>query len=605
LLLEQQGLRVKLTLHDDGKRYCIEGMYKQAPHLAELLLQTNDLKWWTGLQNGLLVRRYQTDKRTDALEVLDTLRKTTILTRTPENEEQRIMELIRPLGNTQWLAPVPEVWTKKLHALISRTRALGACGAYADLWALLAALTPPGNRFSFIKEKLLNEPQQILTIIRESPIENGIIIVLDLGCLPHDSWRHLFVQAAEELNLGDAATGARLIFLQSDGATFPTSVPVIQLPDFVAANMEGGVLSPEEKTIGAILTRDNGLNEQQAIHLIRSARRSIHQDNHGTHRMAETSGTITASTEELRRCCNQVQTMLTRQIVGHSDILENLARKITLWFARTDCSTPLVLAFSGPSGVGKNLLCSTLADILAAPEFFNLRKSRYFSVNMALDRDGKQWDLLGVSVGHVGAQKKGLFENAVSEDGYVISFDEIDKQTGRHSDPQGFLISVLDQGGFRNGHAHFVPLKKGIIVLTLNCGPDASVERMAPVGFICPKQDRQKNIRQHYQHFYERHLIAPLRGRITSACFFGELTRENLCQLALGHLKQLWSNDQAAGLTWPDVIDLEELAESIVTMSKPEFGARGVLNEIRNYHERLHQDLLGTVAANPIPKKET
>ncbi len=587
VLLESEAVRLRLSVMPDG-RCAVKGYIPREAQMAEFLLEENDPAWWTGIENGLILRCLAAVDVPSGAAAIRGLHSVTVLTRRKQD-----MALLRPIGNRSQLPPVPSAWVDLGRLILGRTRALAVRGSsLEDLWAWLIAFLPPDDRFMVRPEALLTEADKVARFLRdESGAHKGLCFVANIACLPTDATRALFLDVFAELKMADTAAGARVIFLCPAGILLASSIPCIELPDFAAAATGSG---GNDSALRRVLAHGRECpDNNHADDLLRIARRTVASGPlHGVTIVKSASPGI-AQVERIRQW-NRLLDDGISDVAGHAAIKRKLARMIALWMAQGDDAQPLILAFAGPSGTGKNMLAERIATVFAGEGFFGLKRPNYVTINMGAAGDSKQWSLTGVGAGHVGAERKGLLEAACEHPGYVVTFDEIDKciATGA-SDPQGFLVSVLENAGFRNGHGNWVPLAKGVIILTLNCGVDAAGEQFKPIGFDAKDQanSREAWVMGRYRDYFEKQVIAPLRGRVHQSFFFGELTEEDLRLLANRELVRRQASDAVLGLVWPQD-DLHALGDKLISATDPAQGARGLIREIARVHDEMLDRLL-------------
>jgi hypothetical protein len=586
-LMECAGLRLRLSASDGRLR--VEGLFPRTANLAEFLLEVNDAAWWTGIQNGVIIRRCDTSDFSLAIDAIHSLHSTAAIT----NAEDGISDnsWLRPLGHRPWLSSVPASWAELGRAILSRTRSLLVKGTMSDLWSWLAAVVPAGACYMIRSEKIQAETEKAATLLRESSGINGVCYVVNLGCLPNDAWRYYYInELFVDLSLSDACSGTRVIFLDTSVATVPPSLPVINLPDFAAANPQ---LMPDDKGIRIVLDRGGALNQNQADKMLKAAKRSTdYGPVHGVS-VVRRNRSVNIQPDRVAVWKEKLETGFS-EVVGHTEIKAKLALDIALWMARGNDSGPLILAFVGPSGVGKNMLAGALATVMADPAFMDLKTHKYVPINLGVPGDEKQWSLKGVGVGHVGANQRGLLESATEFPGFVISFDEIDKGLSSGSDPQRFLLEIFESNGFRNGHGHWVEFRKGIFIVTLNRGMDAAGEVFKPIGF--GSSDHSKRavwVSENYRNYYNQHVLAPLRGRIHQTYFFGELNEQDLRRLVGFELNRIKAEHRSMG--WGrHQTDLDKAIDDIIAASDPTQGARGLMEQIDRFQENLIAKLFQT-----------
>jgi len=589
-ILQSNGIRVRIRPLDES--LSIDGLFPRSEKLAEFLLEADDEAWWTGLANGIIVRRFVARQDGEAIRALDQLKSLAAIVGTDTVVDR---ELIRPLGNRAWLHPVPAAWKELGRVLIPQTRALAARGTMSCVWCWLASCVAPAARYALCSEALLTAPEKSASLLRNTGAISGICVLVNTGCLPSDAWRHYYLsELFADFALADAAAGARLIFLCAPGTGMPDDVPVVDVPDFGA----DPTASVPDSGLRRVLRRGGDVPSGQVDACIEKARRSTNTGPaHGVSSAPAPTGL--SGIDQFQRWSACVIEGLV-PVAGHDEIKRKLARSIALWMAQGESAGPMVLAFAGPSGVGKNMIAHALAEVLAGPDFMALPRAHYVTINMGVPGEQKHWSLTGVGAGHVGAERKGLLEASCELPGYVVTFDEVDKSVAGMSDPQGFLVNILENHGFRNGHGVWVPLAKGILILTMNCGADADHERFKPIGFqdADTADARKKWVSERYRQYYETRILAPLRGRIQQVFFFGELTPDELFDLAVRELKRCHAADAAAGLRWRRFAP-EKTARELLASLDPSQGARELNRAITRFHEQMLDSLL----TGPVTRK--
>ena len=285
--------------------------------------------------------------------------------------------------------------------------------------------------------------------------------------------------------------------------------------------------------------------------------------------------------EEQRKIASN---LLEENLTGHDEIKSGLIKTLMAYLL-IGLNRPLVLAFCGPSGVGKNLLSLIIAHIFW--NFFKTSEPQYIQFNTAAVIS--RWDLqklTGVQAGLKGMEKVGLLEKFASTPGGVISFDELDKG-GSDSPCQDFLYELLDTGVFINGHGDTIKLPRCVIVLTMNAGKEELYQKAGTAtGFIAPTE--KDAVSSHYRRFLNTSLLPALRGRIDKAFFFNHLTAKELFSIGIKELERIQHTLEGAGIAWP-ATNNEETVRRIVEKIDKRLGARGVVRAV----ETLAGDLFG------------
>ncbi len=592
LALEQLRLKVMI---DENKGFVVAGIYPAEEKLLQFLVEDNaDEKWLHTLAHGVISRKLKTCDFWLVTSAIQELAASAALIKA-ENKIPAYT-FLRPLpGGYAWLPRVSPSWIECCQHLLRNTRAICVSGAFIDLVALLTGTLSSGI-YQIRGNTLVSEPEKAFVFLeQESGGLNQVSIAVNLTCLPNDAWRQAYINLACELSMADYSSGARLFFFRERMA-IPDGLPDIQLPDFRSLEEQLDTdRRPENMGLRRILGRSGDLSGADIDTLIKTVQKEMKPAPfHGVSLSRPETVTLNSTISLIRKRQARIDERLRERLVGQTEIIQKISRIIPLWMAKGPSSGPLVLSFIGPSGTGKNLVCEVLAEVFAEDAFFGLSMPHNFDINLATGNDAKHWRLMGVEAGHVGAERPGLLESATGSEGYVLSLNEIDKQIGGNHDPQGLLVTVLENHGFRNGCGKFVRFSKGLIVLTMNCGLNAADERQLPIGFSSGGSDqtRQHQIAEKYEDYFKKHVIAPLRGRIHSRFIFNELTRQNLQELAVRELTRRGGDDALLGLEWFENLEMATVVSKLVAASDPSQGARGLLNEINSFHEQVIDNLL-------------
>ena len=169
---------------------------------------------------------------------------------------------------------------------------------------------------------------------------------------------------------------------------------------------------------------------------------------------------------------------LNEKIIGQSEAVKSVCRAVMR--ARTgikDPSRPCSFIFSGPTGVGKTMLCRELASLMFSGDkaYIKLDMSEYMESH-SVSR------MIGAPPGYSGYEEGGKLTEAVRRQPYsVVVFDEIEKA---HKDVFNILLQILDEGRLTDGSGVEVSFKNCIVIMTSNVGFENS-DREAKFGFTC------------------------------------------------------------------------------------------------------------------------
>ena len=122
---------------------------------------------------------------------------------------------------------------------------------------------------------------------------------------------------------------------------------------------------------------------------------------------------------------------------------------------------PTVLAFFGPSGVGKTALAEEISLALTGKKASIINMSEYadsFKVSI----------LTGSSKGYVDSDEDGLLAKIINSNPHaVIVLDEFEKA---HAQVQQMFLGIFDKGSVFDNHAGQIDMRKATIILTSNAG---------------------------------------------------------------------------------------------------------------------------------------
>jgi ATP-dependent Clp protease ATP-binding subunit ClpB len=121
------------------------------------------------------------------------------------------------------------------------------------------------------------------------------------------------------------------------------------------------------------------------------------------------------------------------------------------------------IRFIGPTGVGKTLLCKTLAEFLFDSEnaMTRIDMSEYGEKH-TVSR------LIGAPPGYIGYENSGLLTESVRRRPYqLILLDEFEKA---HPSVWTLLLQLFDDGRLIDSHGRTVDFRNTIIVMTSNIG---------------------------------------------------------------------------------------------------------------------------------------
>ncbi|NGY89067.1 ATP-dependent Clp protease ATP-binding subunit [Bacillus megaterium] len=129
----------------------------------------------------------------------------------------------------------------------------------------------------------------------------------------------------------------------------------------------------------------------------------------------------------------------------------------------TEKKKPIVLFFSGPTGVGKTESAKLLAKNLMFSEDAMIR----FNMSEYMEQASLS-KLIGTSPGYIGFEQNGRLTEAVNKNpNTIILLDEFEKAHPRISD---IFLSIFDEGEIADSKNNVIDFRNTIIILTSNIG---------------------------------------------------------------------------------------------------------------------------------------
>ncbi len=510
-------------------------------------------------------------------------------------------------GLTEGVLPLPEatfaeglIEPAHLELLKNQLQHFRAFQVLSDLPTLSLHIHRLGVRPAFeINPFLLsrNDKTKLSEIMALIPKLLGCLVLINLQILQKDEQAHAACVAfCSRLNMAPEYTGGRIIlYHEKDARLKDNPLPFMTLPDLGSrmfkAKLEGAGIQASASNISYMSVRVNNLSSlDQAMEAL-SRESRLSRENADPHQKTclvpqfnPRKGFSDVLIHELWKKGDQ---LLREHLVGHAEIMEVLLQTLIRYFL-LGVDRPLVLLFCGASGVGKNFLALIISHIMQ--QFFQTSEPHYvsFNVSSVVSRWGLQ-QLTGVQAGLRGMDRMGLFERFASEAGGVLTVDEMDK-SGPDGAMQNFLLEVLEQGCFRNGHGELIRFPRSVIVLTMNAGNNELYDKVGTsMGFV-NTADPAGEVLSYYRRFTEKNLLPALRGRIDKTFYFKYLTPHELTEIGLRELNRYEHNLTAAGIPWP-VKDKKTTIFELVSGLDIRLGARGMVKAVENLMGRFFDNM--------------
>ena len=267
-----------------------------------------------------------------------------------------------------------------------------------------------------------------------------------------------------------------------------------------------------------------------------------------------------AEREQLRT----LEPVLKAQVIGQDGAVEAVADAVRR--GRTGLAgqhrPAAAILLTGPTGVGKTLLCRTLARAVYGSEAAMIR--------LDMTEYGEKLNasrLVGAPPGYVGYDQGGtLTEKVRNRPHSLVLFDEIDKA---HPDVTALLLQLMDEGRLTDSQGRTVDFKNTLILLTANVG--AGEQDKQGLGFAPDSEEERIRSR------LRRHFSPEFLGRLDAIAVFSPLDDNALTKIAEQQLNALADRCAESGVafSWSP-----EVTEFIVHLADREDGARGVRSVI-------------------------
>ncbi|KAG0174038.1 hypothetical protein DFQ28_008900 [Apophysomyces sp. BC1034] len=223
----------------------------------------------------------------------------------------------------------------------------------------------------------------------------------------------------------------------------------------------------------------------------------------------------------------RMETEIRQKVVGQDPAIQAVSNAIRLSKAGLqNPNKPLAsFMFLGPTGVGKTLLCKTLAEFLFNDERAMIR------IDMSeLMEQHSVAKLLGAPPGYVGHEEGGLFESVRRKPYAVVLLDELEKA---HKDVANVLLQVLDEGFIHDSKGRKIDFRNTIIVMTSNLGAHLLAEHSGAIGgdMILLKEQILQIVRNHFSPEFV--------NRIDELVIFNRLSQDNITDIVDVRLEEV------------------------------------------------------------------
>ncbi len=233
---------------------------------------------------------------------------------------------------------------------------------------------------------------------------------------------------------------------------------------------------------------------------------------------------------------------LNEKIIGQKEAVASVCRAVMR--ARTgikDPSRPCSFIFSGPTGVGKTMLCRELSKLMFSSDraYIKLDMSEYMESH-SVSR------MIGAPPGYAGHEEGGRLTEAVRRQPYsVVVFDEIEKA---HRDVFNILLQILDEGRLTDGCGAEVSFRNCIVIMTSNVGFE-DLGREVSFGFSTDKnaENDEKKLDKKTNSALKKLFSSELLNRVDETVVFRFLTHEDGKKIAEKMLSELCKRCADAG----------------------------------------------------------
>ena len=289
---------------------------------------------------------------------------------------------------------------------------------------------------------------------------------------------------------------------------------------------------------------------------------------------------VTELSREERQRLEDLERVLHEQVVGQGDAVRAVVKAVRRGrLGLKDPDRPVgSFLFLGPSGVGKTLLCRSLAKALFGSEEALIRfdMSEYMEAH-TVSR------LIGSPPGYVGHEQGGQLTERVRRAPWsVVLLDEIEKA---HPDVWSLLLQIMDGGTLTDALGRKTDFRNTVVVMTSNLG--AGRFSSGQLGF---SPDGAKAVDKAVLDDAKKTFRPEFWGRLDGTPVFHPLDGSVLCEIGHKQLERVTKRMGELGVT----LEVTDRALECLAKGKADtaHGARPLLRAITEQIEDPAADLL-------------
>ena len=290
---------------------------------------------------------------------------------------------------------------------------------------------------------------------------------------------------------------------------------------------------------------------------------------------------------------NELKGILSKKVIGQNEAIKNVTmtiKKASIGIG--DPNKPIgSFLFLGPTGCGKTLLCSELANVLYGSKdaIIKLDMSEYAEKHTVSK-------IIGAPPGYVGFEEGGLLTDRVRKRPYsIVVFDEIEKA---HPDIFNILLQVLDEGILTDSKGRKVNFRNTIIILTSNVGAKDILENKS-LGFGASDDNNAQNTQKDFINKAKKQFNPEFLNRLDNIIVFNKLTKEDCMNIINIEIDKSLERLKMAGFK---VSVTDNFKEYLLEQGySNEYGARNIKREISS---KLEDEFANYILQNPKNKSQ-